>query len=354
MPWIILIIFLATNGDLSIKATHIRLLMKLRNLFPLACGAAVVTTSASAQLFSDNFDTDSTANWSVFTLGSNSDANFFFDYSTVGIPSAPNSVGGTTTGLRLRANRNITPGSTAGGAFPGGVSVSPTGQSFSGNYALRFDMWLNFNGPAPGGGSGSTQITGAGVGTAGTSAQIAGGVIDSINFGSSAEGGSGVDYRAYVPAVQTGLTEASGVFAAGTQATARNNTDLYYAGFGGESAPAAQLSLYAQQTGTTAAGTLGWAWRDVLIVNAGSVVDWYVDGLLLASVPTATAGSLGGGNILFNHYDINATVSAEATSLDLLFGLIDNVRVEVIPEPTTIALLSLGGLGLFLLRRRRQ
>lgn len=335
---------------------NLSLLMKLRNLVPLACGVAVgvTTSSAPAQLFSDDFDTDSTANWSVFTLGSNSDANFFFDYSTVGIPSAPNSVGGTTTGLRLRANQNITPGSTAGGAFPGGVSVSPTGQSFSGNYALRFDMWLNFNGPAPGGGSGSTQITGAGVGTAGDSAQIAGGVIDSITFGSSAEGGSGVDYRAYVPAAQSGLTEASGVFAAGTQATARNNTDSYYAGFGGESAPAAQLSLYEQQTGTTAAGTLGWAWRDVLIVNAGSVVDWYVDGLLLASVPTATAGSLGGENILFTHFDINATVSAEATSLDLLFGLVDNVRVEVIPEPTTIALLSLGGLGLFLLRRRRR
>ena len=301
-------------------------------------------------MFSDDFDSDHTANWSVSTLGTGSDANFFFDYSTVGIPSAPNSVGGTTLGLRLRANQT-----GLGGTFPGGVSVSPNGVSFAGNnnYELRFDMWLNFNGPAPAGGSGSTQITGAGIGTAGSSAQIAGGAIDSLNFGTSGEAGSSVDYRAYSPANPTGYPDASPVFAAGAHTGNRNNTDPYYAGFGGATAPAAQVTLFPQQTGATAAGAQGWAWREARIVRYGDTVQWFIDGTLLATVDLTTAGTLGGGNILFNYYDINATVSSDVNSPSLLFGLIDNVRV--VPEPATLGLALVGGLMLYgAARRRRQ
>jgi hypothetical protein len=322
--------------------------MKTKLVLASMAVLGLTLTTASAQLLYD-FDTDTTANWNVNVLGTGSDANFFFDYGTVGIPSAPNSVGGTTTGLRLRANQF---GSTAG--FPSGVSVSPsTSLNLTGEYILSFDMWLNFNGPAPGGGSGSTQVTGAGVGTAGASAQIAGGAFDSISFGATGEGGSGVDYRVYVPAAQTGLAEVSGVFAAGTQSTARNNTDPYYAGFGGVTAPAGQVGSYPQQTGTTAAGTLGWAWHEVQIISEGNTVSWLVDGLLIASVDATTAGTLGGGNILFSQYDINSSVSTEATSADLLFGLFDNVRLSPIPEPSTMALALLGVLGLLAARRNR-
>ena len=275
--------------------------MKTNMRIPLMVGLGLALSGASAlaqapiTVFSENFDVDPTANWTVKTLGTGSDANFFFDYSTVGIPAAPNS-GATTIGLRLRANQYL---STA--TFPGGVSVSPIGQSFSGDYyKLSFDMWLNFNGPAPGGGSGSTQLTGAGIGTAGTTAQIAGGVIDSINFAVSGEGGTSADYRAYAPAAQTGYQDsAAGIYAAGTVGS-RNNSHAYYAGFGGASAPAAQVTLYTQQTGATAAGAQGWAWRDVEIVKDGNIVTYRIDGLLIATVNTATAGTLGGGNILFN------------------------------------------------------
>ncbi len=320
--------------------------------FIFGLGLALCGATASAQapitVYSENFDVDPTANWTVKTLGTGSDANFYFDYSTVGIPAAPNS-GATTIGLRLRANQY---GSTA--TFPGGVSVSPIGQSFTGDYyKLSFDMWLNFNGPAPGGGSGSTQVTGAGIGTAGTSSQIAGGVIDSINFGVTGEGGSSVDYRAYAPAAQSGYTDSSGVFAAGTVTGVRNSAHAYYAGFGGASAPAAQVALYTQQTGATAAGAPAWAWRDVEIVKDGNIVTYSIDGLLIATVNTTTAGTLGGGNILFNQYDINSTVSTDPNSPALLFGLIDNV-VVMIPEPTSGVLVLLGGLGLFAAWRRRK
>lgn len=309
---------------------------------------ALAVPGIAQTLFQENFDLDPTANWTVQTSAAGLQAaDFYFDYSAVGIPSAPNSIGGTTRGLRLQANIFGTTG-----AFPGGVSVSPVGQSLSGDYRLQFDMWINFNGPLGAGGSGSTHITGAGIGTAGASVQIAGGTVDSVFFGASGDGGSSVDYRAYSPSTQSGYADASGVFAAGTTGSPRNNTNPYYAGFGGASAPAEQLSLYPQQTEVTAAGAQGFAWRDVVIERNGDIVQWSVDGTLLATVD-ATGVSLGGGSILFNQFDINATASLDAASVALQFGLIDNIRITAIPEPSVLALGGVG-LALFALRRRSQ
>lgn len=314
----------------------------------LAVAASVAATSASAQLvFFESFDLNHSALWTANAVGTGtSDANFFFDYSTVGIPSAPNSAFNSTRGMQLRANIF---GSTA--AFPAGVSASPTGLNLVGDYELRYDVWMNFNGPAPAGGSGSTQVTGAGIGTAGTTPQIAGGTIDSVNFGATADGGSTVDFRAYSPAVQTGYLEASGVFAAGTGAGTRNNSDPYYAALGGNTPPAAQTALFPNQTGTTAAGAPGFKWHDSIITKTGSTVTWSLDGIRIATIDLGTAGTLGGGNILFSQYDINQTVTTDTNAPATSFGLIDNVRVTVVPEPAT-GLLALLGIGALAVRRR--
>ena len=92
-------------------------------------------------------------------------------------------------------------------------------------------MWLNFNGPAPGGGTGSTQMSGAGIGTAGTSSQIAGGVVDSIFFSGDGDGGMATqDYRVYAPAAPSQYAWSSGVYAAGNNdAQVQNNRHPYYA-----------------------------------------------------------------------------------------------------------------------------
>jgi hypothetical protein len=309
----------------------------------LVCGAASV---ASAQVvFTENFDADHTANWAANSSGGNNAANFYFDYSSIGIPSAPNAAG-TTRGLKLEANYS-------GGIFSG-ISVSPAGQSFSGSYKLSFDMWINFIGPAPGGGSGSTQVTGAGIGTAGTTAQWAGGTQDSIHFGVTGDGGSGVDYRAYSSAAGTGYTPATGVFAAGTSTTpdARNNSASYYAALGGYTPPAAQTALFPQQNGTTAAGAPAFAWHKVELLKNGNWVTYTIDNLLIATVD-ASAVTLGGGNILFNQYDINATSSTDANVRSLEFGLIDDVVVTQVPEPATCALGLLGLAGMWIARRNR-
>jgi hypothetical protein len=316
------------------------------------CIPALLSVAAPARaqsLYVNNFDLDTTAAWTVNkSTGANandtgSSANFFFDYSTIGISSAPNSVGGTTRGLQMRANMT-------GGIFSG-LSVSPTGLTFSGDYTLRFDMWINYNGTLAGGGSGSTQVTGAGIGTAGTSAQWAG-FADSIHFGVTGDGGSTVDYRAYSSAATSGYPDASPVFAAGAHAGNRNNTDPYYTKWGNATAPAAQLALFPQQTNSTAVGAQGFSWRDVTIAKSGNNVTYSIDGTAIATVDASTV-TLAGSNILFNYYDINATSSTDPNAGALLFGLIDNVRVTAVPEPSSYLLGLLGGAIFWFARRRR-
>lgn len=291
----------------------------------MACfsGAAIPADpdcDGEAASFFEDFDVDHTANW-VVNKGPNPDgssANFFFDYSTVGIPAAPGS-NGTTRGLRLTAN--VT------GATFSGLSVSPAGQSFSGDYTLECYMWLNYNGPLNGGGVGSTQVTGLGIGTAGGVATWAGSgaAIDSVHFGMTGEGGSSADFRAYSSAATTSYQDGSSVYIAGPELTNRNSIHPYYSVFGGQAAPAAQLALFSSQTGVTDVGATGFAWRHVKVVKSGNFAIWIVDGTPLVFVDLTTV-ALGGGNILFNQYDINATVATDPDQL--LFGLIDNVRVS--------------------------
>jgi hypothetical protein len=147
------------------------------------------------------------------------------------------------------------------------------------------------------------------------------------------DGQSSVDYRAYSPGAATGYTAPMGIFAAGTGTSpdARNNTHPYYYEFGLESAPAGQLASYPQQTLSTLNGAVGFLWRDVVIAKQGSLAKWYIDGKLIATV--SLTNTYGGGNILFNQSDINATASTDPNMPYLHFGLIDNVRVEYITRP---------------------
>ncbi|MCC7409054.1 MAG: hypothetical protein IT442_13375 [Phycisphaeraceae bacterium] len=305
--------------------------------FAVATAVALLTTypTTAAPLFSENFEVDPTASWTVNNGPSDEAHDFFFDYSTVGIPAAPSGAG--TRGMKLQAN-------LANGIF-GGMSVSPTGQTFTGNYTVSFDLWSNFNGPFPGGGSGSTNLSTYGVGTAGGTPQWPGGVQDSVWFANTGDGGSAADWRAYSPAASTSYLDGDPVYAAAT----RNNTDPYYVGFGGVSAPAAQLLLFPQQTGTTNVGSSGMDWHQVIIdVNSG-IVTWTVDGLLLATVD-ASEMTLGGGNIFFGHSDTNASSSTDPNDAALLFTLIDNVVVT--PEPGSLTLLTLAALTLIAPQRR--
>jgi len=342
-------------------------------------GIAFMAATANAQtvLFSDTFDTDSTASWTVnsFVGGTTSSggsavnsANFYYDYSTVGIPAAPNSTGGSTRGLKLQANIS---GTGPTGGLPPGISVSPTGQSFTGDYSLRFDWWTNFIGGTTGGigntsgGSGSTQLSTFGILTSGTVANYVGS-SDSVFYGATPDGASASDYRAYSVTAQSGYaTGTTGVnwqntYAAGSQ----QNTNAYYATPfpGGKTAPLFQQTNYSStQTGTTVVGTPAFTWNDVLIEKNGGTITWTVNGTLLATTSTTGfATATKGNNILFGQADTSIGAGTPAATFQAVdFTLIDNVRVlTAVPEPTTLGLLAAAAAGAMPLvrriRRRRQ
>ncbi len=293
--------------------------------------ATLTVNPLFATVFMDSFDTNSSANWTVNKSSTDNRVTFAYDYSAMGIPSAPNSSGGTTKGLKLEANVSL--------GVVAALSLSPVGQSFFGNYRLHFDMWINVNGPLPGGGNGSTEAITAGVGTAGNRVQWngSGSTADGVWFEVDGEGGVGDtsttqgDFVAYVGT--TGQATNSGVYAAGTGTTVRGNGNPYYANVfpGGQTAPSYQMTTYTQQTGGLAIGTVGFAWHDVVVNKTGGTVEWFIDGLKIATV---TGASITSSNVFVGYWDPYASLT---DNTNLSFGLVDNLRVEVPAVAPTIS-----------------
>jgi hypothetical protein len=296
-------------------------------------------------LFSDSFDTDTSANWSIYTSQADTAVVFAYDYSADGIPSAPNSSGGTTLGVKFTAN--MVAGQSPESA---GLNIVPKGQNFTGDYVLKFDLWMNANGPFPAGGTGSTEFASAGIGLAGNGALLWHGAAPAGVgwFAVSGEGGASQDFRAYVGTTMQG--EGPVYFANGSPE--RDNSHPYYAATfpGGQTPPASQTANHPQQTGALNVGTVGFAWRQVEISKVGDEVVWSIDGLPIAKLTGTGNGISLNGNITVGYFDPFNSVSDNPA---LSFGIVDNVRVEFIPEPSTLAL-GLLGFGAWLLARRRN
>jgi hypothetical protein len=309
---------------------------------------AIPTSSFGATLYSQDFNADDTANWTVLpsTAANATDyvADFFYDYSAIGVPAAPNGSG--TRGLKMTANNSS-------GVF-GGLTVSPNGQSFSGDYTVSFDMWQNYVGPLGPGGGGSTQFSQYGIGTAAATSQWIGSASkDSVSFGTTLDGGSASDFRAYSSAAVTSYPSGNAVYLAPSGAI--NNSDAFYiAAFPSVSAPAAQVGLFPGQTESTDPGETSFSWRRVAIDVSGGFATWSIDGTPLATVDLSTV-SFGGGDIFFGHNDTNGGSSTDPNRIALNVTLIDNIQVMAVPEPSTFVLCALAGtIGSLLPRRRRS
>jgi hypothetical protein len=265
--------------------------------------SAASCVSAQPVLFTDNFDAGSSAAaWSVACHAGDCATDFFFDYATRGIPPAPNTTGGTTRGLRLLVNANDAV------AAKDAVSVYPVGQSFSGNYRLRFDLWMGYNGGA-GGGVGSTQFANFGLNHAGDRVCWADNVSsDGLWFGVTGEGGDASDYRAYRGG--TLLTAGTGGFPAGSL----NHTAAAY-----------QAMFPAPPYET--AGAPGKRWVEVEVAQENGTVSWRINGTIIASRTDTTYTT---GGVMLGLMDTFTSIATPATDT---FALFDNVVVEAIPGP---------------------
>jgi hypothetical protein len=262
--------------------------------------------------FSDDFNLNTAASWNINASSADTSATFAFDYSAVPVPPSPNG-GGTTLGLKLEAN-------ISSPATVEAITLSPVGQNFGGDYVMRFDMWMNAPGLFPGGGAGSTEYVTAGVGYDNITVN---GVLPSDGSGGwfaiSGEGGSTFDYYA----VKNEVTQsaASGAYAAGSQ----NSTATYYSVFGGiDVATIGQTNP--PQGGILAPGSGGFEWHEVTIYRQGTIVRWYIDGLLIATLDASVGGSFPlAGNISLGYNDRFTSLSDFP---QFTFGLIDNLVVE--------------------------
>jgi hypothetical protein len=324
--------------------------MRVARCVAFATGLIVLPMGSFAALFTDDFS--GAYNPASYNVVSNNIADSFpdwaYNYGTLGIPSAPRSGDSSTLGVRLNAN-------VAAGAA-GAVTLHTVPQ-FTGDYTVKFDAWINVNGPFPDGGSGSTNYLGAGVGGNGTTNNF----VTSTGSGGwtavNGENGSGIDYRLYKAAALQAVT--GGQYAAGTATNARNGLNGYYNQFGGF-----DISNYpvqgannggpAQQNGTSFLGSFGMGWHTVTLYvdedGAGvgqPTMAWFADGLRLG---TLSGGFTSNGSVTLSYSDPTANVSDNPP---LSYVLIDNLTVEAgIPEPTTL-MLALPAMMFLAARRRR-
>ena len=349
--------------------------MTIRALAFTAFGLLLATlfcSSAAAQtLYSQNFDVNNqAAAWSINSGPTDEYADFFFDYSSVGIPLAPNSpVGAPTRGLQLQTNL------TAGVA--GGVNVSPIGQSFNGDYRLLVDVWSNFIGAETAddpaldglweGGSGSTKATNMGILSSGTGNNYRSanwnGVAEALYFSANGDGQGSFDYNIHGPGVSNGtnteLNHGPGGFRATTEVgnTAANayrnwdalkdagveffdvypeghsdvgetnrgaqldptvdppteasdDGDYYQAAFPSVTAPGqAALYPFTQYDGTMD-GAFGMAWREVEIKKVGTIVTWSV----------LNAGVTGDETVLLGRVDLSLLQVPATSGTNIMLG----------------------------------
>jgi len=208
------------------------------------------------------------------------------------------------------------------------IYAHTVGLGLTGKYTVQVDLWINANGPFPGGGAGSTEFGGFSVGTDGTSPTINGGSL--IYTG---EGGSGTDYR-----VNSGTTGIAG---------ANASDEPYFTSFPGVEAPASQM-----QTGTTQNGAGGMQWMTLLATVDTDAQTAEFQLTSATSGNTVVAGTITGesftGEAGLYYADYFSSVSGNRAQS---FGLFDNLVVTAVPEPSSIMLLGIAGLALLRCRR---
>jgi photosystem II stability/assembly factor-like uncharacterized protein len=334
----------ATNA--SFTRTNVQP-VDLGNYFVVITNTAGSVTSAPAMLafnFTDDFDgyispvtvtnIGTTNGYKIFfnaaSGGLDFKAIFGFNYSTVTYPtniiSAPNSVGGSTKGLYLTVNKDATSAAAA-------VNFYPTNQTLSGNYSLKFDVWMNWANGAV-----STESLLFGINHSGNvTNQVSLATSDGLFFAMNAEGGSTSssgtlrDFSAF----RGGGAGAAPILML-TNNTTFGPTPLLAPQFDNSNPgftnlfPAKTISGWATNVGV---GTPGNGWVQVEVRQVNNLITWLLNGTAVAQY-TNTYGYTN-GSILIGYNDTFSSIGDTNS-----FAVLDNIRVE--PYPVTSPVLVVG------------
>jgi hypothetical protein len=271
-------------------------------------------------LFSDNFNTDSSANWNLLFADTNTpplldySAFFAFDYSSQGIPPAPHG-SGDTLGLFLTVNKDATPTAAA-------LNLYPTGQNFNGNFALKFDMFLDI---VPGGSS--TEYALFGINHSGTKTNWwrSGGVPLGWTF-------DGIFY-----AIETDAQSAPN-FVNYSSPNTNNNPTALTAGVNSSSLTAGFKSPPWVVAGSPAMSISSNTpvWSDVELSKVGSLITLRINKTVIFTYTNTTPYN--SGNIMLGYED-----AFDSTGPIQDYVVYDNVRVISLAGPVVTAINRVGG-----------
>lgn len=261
-------------------------------------------------LFADNLNADSSADW-IIRFGANNNVTDYtldwaFDYATLGVPAA--SPGGDTVGLRMTVNKNDTVASSAG------INLYPTNQTFSGDFALRFDLFIDV------GNSNATEHTLAGINHSGLKTNrvsqtpanpISTAGADGIWFGIEAAAGNLRDYAAYTSTNAATVPALITTRAASTLGNVITRPPYSFVGSPGN-----------------ASNSLTKTWAQVEISQNGNIASLKINKRAILQV-TNTYG-FNSGNVMIGYND-----QFESRGSPLNFAIFDNVRVVRLGISTT-------------------
>ncbi len=285
-----------------------------------ALGYAAATSQAA--LIADSFDTDSSGNYTVIDDSNAASGDgtadgtvaFAFDYSTIGIPSAPRSTGGTTLGLRMTAN------DTANDAGAADHTTAFHNLVLSGSYRITVDMFMQVEAAG-----GTTEFAHIGFASDATDfLSIFTPVAGSGQFlAMTGDGGSSSDFRHFANGIPVAAGDASYL---NSDNTTNATGDTYQSIFAGGDFP----------------GSPGNRWTTLTIdVIEGGNVTYALDGTPIIQTPTESVS----GRVGLGYADVFSSVGPHSV-------VYDNFEVEAIPEPSS-SLMGLLGLASLIVRRKR-
>ncbi len=299
-----------------------------RHLCTVAWLAALTATPAAAQvLISDSFETDSSSNYTVWDDGNapsgdggaDSTTEFAFDYVTAGIPLAPRSAPGDTSGLRFTANAR-----EEGDEGPSGTEEDHVtafhNTTITGSHRLDVDVYLGVEAA-----SGTTEYVHVGV--AGTPTDINSlfnPIVGSGHFiAFNGDGDSSSDYRHSTPSTLAVPFGDPSYLNTGNQT--QSFADTYLELFPNTANPGSPTNI----------------WTTLTITATPAAVTYWLDGTAIIS----TAPELIDGSVSLGYADLFDSVGPH-------FAIYDNLVVTAIPEPSAL-LLCLGAAAALMSRKRR-